>query len=87
LENLFDSYDSDEGVKKPESSENIIREIKRLRKRHKKFTAEAERPTASTGSIRAHVVSEQTGLPDLDKIAVEVTAKGFFAKTFTIDHK
>jgi hypothetical protein len=87
LENLFDSYDSDEGAKKSEFSANIIEEIKQLRKRHKKFTTEAERPIASTGSIRAHIISEQVGLPDLNKLADEVTAKNFFAKTFTIDHK
>lgn len=87
LENLFDSYDSDEGAKKTEFSESIIEEIRKLRKRHKKFTTEAERPIASTGSIRAHIVSGQVGLPELDELAVEVTAKDFFAKTFTIDHK
>jgi hypothetical protein len=87
LENLLGSYNSAESLKKPEFIERVIQEIKQLRKRHKKFTAEAERPVASTGSIRAHVVSEQAALPDLDKSAVEVTAKDFFAKTFTIDHK
>jgi hypothetical protein len=87
LENLFDSYDSAEGAKRPESIENIIKEIRNLRKRHKKFTAEAERPIASTGSIRAHIISEKTGLPNLEKFAVQINTVGFFARTFTIDHK
>jgi hypothetical protein len=87
LENLFGSYKSAEALKKPESIENIIQEIKQLRKHHKKFTSEAERPVASTGSIRAHINIEETEFPDLDKHAVEITAKDFFAKTFTIDHK
>jgi hypothetical protein len=87
LENLFGSYESAEDFKKPEFIENIIHEIRQLRKRHKKFTTEAERPIASTGSIRAHIISEQAGLPDLDKFAVQINAKSFFAKTFTIDHK
>ena len=87
LENLFGSYESAEDFKKPEFIENIIHEIRQLRKRHKKFTTEAERPIASTGSIRAHIISEQAGLPDLDKFAVRINAESFFAKTFTIDHR
>jgi hypothetical protein len=87
LENLFGSYKSAEDFKRPEFIENIIQEIRQLRKRHKKFTAEAERPIASTGSIRAHTAIEETEFPDLDKLAIEFTAKDFFAKTFTIDHK
>lgn len=87
LENLFASYDSEEGLKKPEFMESIIQEIRNLRKRHKKFTIEAERPIASTGTIRAHVASERPGLQDLDKIANKFIAQDFFAKTFTIDHK
>jgi hypothetical protein len=87
LENLFGSSNSAESVKKPEVIESIIQEIKHLRKRHKKFTTEAERPVASTGSIRAHIIDEQSGLPDLDKLAVQINAENFFAKTFTIDHK
>jgi hypothetical protein len=87
LENLFGSYNSAEGLKKPEFIENIIQEIRHLRKRHKKFTAEAERPVASTGSVRAPIISEKASLPDLNKITVEITANDFFAKTYTIDHK
>jgi hypothetical protein len=37
--------------------------------------------------LRAHIISEQAGLPDLDKFAVQIDAESFFAKTFTIDHK
>ena len=87
LENIFGTSDSAESVKKPEVVESMIEEIKQLRKRHKKFTTQAERPTASTGSIRAHVTGEPTELPDLDKLAVQINAESFFAKTFTIDHK
>ena len=80
LENLFGSYDSAEEVKKPESIENIIKEIKQLRKQHKKFTIEAERPIASTGSVRAHIAAEGSKFSGLDKLAVEFTAKDFFCK-------
>jgi hypothetical protein len=87
LENIFGSLESAEDSKKPEFIKSIIQEIRHLRKSHKKFTAEAERPIASTGSVRAHIISEKAVLPDLNKITVEITANDFFAKTYTIDHK
>lgn len=87
LENLYSSYKTAEDSQKPEFIKNIIQEIRHLRKRHTQFTIEAERPEPSTGSIRAHVISDKSQLPDLDKISIEYAAKDFFAKTFTIVHK
>jgi hypothetical protein len=87
LENLYSFYKSVEDPKKPEFIENIIHEIRQLRKRHKKFTTEAERPVASIGPIRAHIIREETEFSNLEKIAVEFAANIFFAKTFTIEHK
>jgi hypothetical protein len=87
LENLYNSYEIAEDPQKPEFIKNIIQEIRKLKKHHTKFTIEAERPVASTGSIRAHIIGDKSRLPELDKIAIEYTAKNFFAKTFTIDHK
>jgi len=87
LENLYSSYKSIEKSDKPEFIKNIIHEIRQLRKRHKKFTAEAERPVAGIGALRTHIVREETEFSDLEKMAIEFTAKSFFVKTFTIEHK
>jgi hypothetical protein len=87
LESIIGSYKSAESIKKPEVVKSIIQEIRDLKKRHKKFTSKAERPVASTGSIRAENLRKKAGLPDLDQLAVQINAEDFFAKTFTIDHK
>ena len=87
LEHLYTSYNSAEFSQKPEYIKRIIHEIRKLRRRHKKFTIEAERPVASIGSIRGHIIKEETELTDLEKIAIVFTAKNFFSKTFTIDHR
>jgi hypothetical protein len=87
LEDLYSSYESTEDVKKPKYFEKIIHEIRELRKSHKTFTTKAERPIISVGAIRAHLISEGSEYPDLDKFLIEFSANDFFAKTFTIDHK
>jgi hypothetical protein len=86
LEDLYTSYSYAGYHQKQELIKKIIHKIRKLRKRHKKFTTEAERPVASIGSIRGHIIREED-FTDLEKIAIEFTAKKFFAKTFTIDHK
>ena len=88
LENLYTSYNSAESSKKPELIKQIILELRKLRKRHKKFTIEAERPVTSIGSIRGPVIKKEAGkFTDLKKNVVEFNANNFFARTFTIDHK
>ena len=87
LEDLYTSYKDAEFTKKPELIKKITHEIRKLRKRHKKFTTEAERPVASIGSIRGQIIKEKAENTDLEKIAIVFTAKNFFAKTFTIDHR
>jgi hypothetical protein len=81
------SYESVEDFKKPKYIENIIHEIRQLRKSHKQFTTKAERPVVSIGGLRAHIIIEETKYSDLDKFAIEIAANNFFARTFTIDHK
>lgn len=87
LEDLYSFYESVKDLKKPKFIENIILEIRQLRKSHKQFTTKAERPVVSTGVVRAHISTEKTDFSDLDKFAIEIAENNFFAKTFTIDHK
>lgn len=87
LEDLYTSYNSAEYPQKPELIKKIIHEMRKLRIRHKKFIIEAERPTTMVGNVRGHIICEEAKFKDLEKIAIEYTAKDFFSKTFTIDHK
>lgn len=69
------------------SADAILTEIKRLRQQHQQLSAPAEKPVRIGGSLRAPQASGQAALPDITPLAVEITAPGFFSRTFTIDHR
>jgi hypothetical protein len=86
LENLYGSYESVQDFNKPEYLQEIIAELKRLRKK-RKLTIEAERPLTTLGPIRSPIVEGKSEFKELDKVATEYNAEKFFAKTITIEHK
>lgn len=67
------------------SAEAIQNEIKRLRQQHQPLSAPAEKLVRIGGSLRAPQAA--AALPDITPLAVEITAPGFFSRTFTIDHR
>jgi len=87
LETLTKDYESTEPAKKQELREQILTEIRRLRWRHRKFKTFAERPVQIVGNIRGVDDAQKTVRPDVSSIAVEISAKTFYSRTFTIDHQ
>lgn len=69
------------------SSESILNEIKQLRQQHQQLTAPAEKPVRIGGSVRGEKPRAASVIPDITHLATEVTAVGFFSRTFTIDHR
>jgi hypothetical protein len=69
------------------STDAILDEIKRLRQKHKQLSAPAEKPVRIGGSLRGEQPSSSPVIPDITPLAAEVTAPGFYSRTFTIDHK
>jgi len=69
------------------STDAILDEIKRLRQKHKQLSAPAEKPVRIGGSLRGEQPSSSPVVPDITPLAAEVTAPGFYSRTFTIDHK
>lgn len=69
------------------SSEAILNEIKQLRQQHQQLTAPAEKPVRIGGSVRGQKPPASAVIPDITHLATEVTAEGFFSRTFTIDHR
>jgi hypothetical protein len=75
---------------KPEaqsSADAIQNEIKRLRQQHQQLSAPAEKPVRIGGSVRGQPPSSAPVTPDVTPLAVEVTAPGFYSRTFSIDHR
>ena len=67
--------------------EQVVEEIRRVRKRHKAFTTEAERPVPIGGRVRGVDEGRLESAPSIDPIAGDVRAPRFFGRTFTIDHQ
>jgi hypothetical protein len=69
------------------SADTIQNEIKHLRQQYKQLTAPAEKPVRIGGSVRGQPPSSAPVTPDVTPLAVEVTAPGFYSRTFSIDHR
>ena len=87
LEELLDRYESAGAPERSELAERIVTEIRRIRKKHRRFTVAAERPVQIGGSVKKFDPNGKALPFDLSTIAVEVSAVDFFGKTFTIDHR
>ena len=46
-----------------------------------------ERPIRIGGNLRGLAEDSEPQLPDINRIAVEITASDFYSRTFTIDHR
>jgi len=69
------------------SADAIQNEIKHLRQQYKQLSAPAEKPVRIGGSVRGQPSSGAPGAPDVTPLAAEVTAPGFYSRTFSIDHR
>lgn len=86
LEILIDKYKGAGFEEKANIASQIVEEIKNVKRMHKKFTANAERPIQIGGSIRGSKDQPQSGY-DISDFEVEITATDFYSRTFTIEHK
>lgn len=87
LEALYTKYDSISGEEKKKLAKQLLTEIRRIKRKHRKLATPAERPIAIGGNVRGAVKDVQSAFPDIDPIASEVSTSNFYSKTFTIDHK
>ena len=87
LEALLGEYKSAEAVKKRALAKQILVEIRKEKKQHRKFATSAERPVTIGGSVRGVIKDKKTRSPDIDPIAAEVNAPNFYSRTFTIEHQ
>lgn len=87
LEALIGNYDSAKKDDKPAAADQILTEIRSVKRKFKTFTTLAERPVTIGGNIRGVDKAEQAKRPDIATIATDIKANNFYSKTFTIDHK
>ena len=65
----------------------IVAEIRRLRTQNSNAVVQADRPVVIGGNVRSIDQARGANLPDVSTIATEINANGFYARTFTIDHR
>ena len=86
LEELFQKAATGAAVNRSQA-ELIRARIIALKKQHRTLTASAERPVPIGGNVRGISKDAQTKAPDMGAGAIEVSAKDFYCRTFTIEHK
>jgi len=87
LEALVGNYVSADKSKKSALADQILAEIRTVKRKFRTFTTLAERPVTIGGNIRGVEKAENARRPDVSTIATEISASNFYSKTFTIDHQ
>jgi hypothetical protein len=82
LESLLDRYDAAAAPDKGDLGSQIVKEIRRQHKAHRNFSRPVEKPVMIGGQTRGDESPEEA----VDRLAIDVSAVGFYAKTITIDH-
>lgn len=87
LEASIGNYKAADDSKKPSYADQILGEIRTVKRKFRTFTTLAERPVTIGGNIRGVEKQEESKRPDISTVATEITANNFYSKTFTIDHQ
>jgi hypothetical protein len=88
LEELLAQYGAlTETAARAAAADGIMNEIKKLRQQAKPLSAPAEKPVRIGGSVRAPSGKSPAAIPDITPFASEITAPGFYSRTFSIEHR
>ncbi len=87
LESKIGNYFSADASKKQILANDLVSEIRNVRKRYTTFATNAEKPVTIGGNIRGTEKVEGARRPDVANISVQVKATNFYSKTITIDHE
>jgi hypothetical protein len=87
LEVKLGNYFSADVSKRQPLADDIVSEIRSVRKHYATFATLAEKPIAIGGNIRGTDKVEGARRPDVATIATKISATNFYSKTITIDHQ
>lgn len=87
LERLLDQYERADANQKSDLSRQVLEEIRTLKRQHRELAAAAERPETIGGAVRGFEKAQGMNRPDISVIAREISAAGFVARTFTVEHQ
>jgi hypothetical protein len=87
LEKLFERYEKVEPPRNTELTRQVLDEVRSFKRQHRELAAVAERPESIGGAVRGFEKAQGMNRPDIAFIATEISAPGFAARTFTIEHQ
>jgi len=87
LEVKLGNYFSADTSKKQSMANDIVSEIRSVRKHYSTYATIAEKPLTIGGNIRGTEKVEGARRPDVATLATQISAKNFYSKTITIDHQ
>jgi hypothetical protein len=87
LEELFQRYEKVDPPKREELTRQVLDEVRSFKRQHRELAAVAERPETIGGAVRGFEKAQGMDRPDIAVIAAEISAAGFAARTFTVDHQ
>jgi hypothetical protein len=87
LEIKLGNYFSAEPSSRKPLADEVVSEIRGLRKRYTTFATLAEKPLTIGGNIRSTDTLKVERRPDVADVATLIEANNFYSKTFTIEHQ
>jgi len=87
LEALFTRYLSAIGPNKAQLVRELKSEIRKTKKQYRTFATDGERPINIGGNVRGLTTTTGENEPDVTDVEVDISARIFYSKTFTIDHE
>jgi len=87
LEELFKKHKSEGAVDKQKRAQQVLTQIRKIKRRYRTLTTSAERPVSIGGIVRGNNKYEEIASPDIYATATEVSAHNFYSRTFTIEHQ
>jgi hypothetical protein len=87
LEVKLGNYFSADPSKRKPLADEVVTEIRGLRKRYTTFATIAEKPLSIGGNVRSIDTVKVVHRPDVADIATEISANNFYSKTIIIDHQ
>lgn len=87
LEALVKKYEALPPPEKGDCKDQILTEIRSLKRQHQQFKTAAERPVLIVGGIRGSDETRKAVRFDPALMAIEISAERFYSKTFTIDYQ
>ena len=87
LETLIGRYAGADESHRPGLVKEVLAEIQKLRKTHKRFKRKTEKPSIVLGQVRDATPDDTPGNDEIAGLSTFIAADQFYGRTFTIDHQ